>query len=77
MKAATQNRPKLTQTSKISLKIAESFNELKNEIIKNLDVDNQMSTSCGEYGPDISPKKAYFGCVIAIYFVSFFIEHPV
>ena len=54
-----------------------SLNELKNEIPKNLDVNNQMSLTCGQYGPHISPKNAYFCCVIGVYFVSLFIDHPV
>ena len=63
--------------SKIFNKIQVCFNLLLNEIIKNLDVDNQMSTTCGQYGPNISAQNAYFVCVIVVYFVSFFIEHPV
>ena len=36
-----------------------------------------MFISCGQDEPLRSPQKAYFSCVIAIYFVSFFYEHPV
>ena len=37
----------------------------------------QMFISCGQDEPLKSPLKAYFICVIGIYFVSFFYEHPV
>ena len=36
-----------------------------------------MSVTCGQYGPHISPTNAYFGCVIGVYFLSFFIDHTV
>ena len=43
----------------------------------NHDGDYQMSLTCGQYGPHISPKNAYFSYVIGVYFVSLFIDHPV
>ena len=46
-------------------------------IFKNHDVDNQMSLSCGQDEPLSFPKNAFFSCVIGIYFVAFFIDHPV
>ena len=36
-----------------------------------------MFISCGQDEPYRSPKKAYFSCVIGLYFLSFFYEHPV
>ena len=36
-----------------------------------------MFISCGQDEPLRSPQMAYFSCVIAIYFVSFFYEYPV
>ena len=36
-----------------------------------------MSTSIGQDEPHRSPKKAYFSCVIGIYLMSFFYDHPV
>ena len=36
-----------------------------------------MFISCGQDEPLRSPQMAYFSCVIGIYFVSFFYDHPV
>ena len=36
-----------------------------------------MSLSCGQDKPLSCPKNAYFSCVICVYFVAFFIDHPV
>ena len=36
-----------------------------------------MFISCGQDEPLRSPQTAYFICLIGIYFVSFFYEHPV
>ena len=36
-----------------------------------------MSLSCGQDKPISCPKNAYFSCVICVYFVAFFIDHPV
>ena len=36
-----------------------------------------MSTNCGQEEPHGRPKKAYFSCVIGVYFMSIFDEHPV
>ena len=44
---------------------------------KKLNVDNQMSQSCGQDEPLGCPKNAFFSCVIGIYFVSFFFDHLV
>ena len=46
-------------------------------IFEILDVDNQTVTSFGWDESHRSPKKAYFSCVIGIYFLSFFSDHPV
>ena len=53
------------------------FNEFENEIFKNINVNNQMSLSCGQYGPQNSPQDAYLRSLKGVYFVSFFIDHPV
>ena len=52
------------------------LNDFSGAIFKNLDVDNQMSR-CGQDEPLSWPKNAFFSCVIGIYFVAFFIDHPV
>ena len=36
-----------------------------------------MFISCGQDELYRSPKKAYFSCLIGLYFLSFFYEHPV
>ena len=36
-----------------------------------------MFISCGQDEPHRSPKEAYFNCLICVYFLSFFYEHPV
>ena len=53
------------------------LNDFLSDIFKNLNVDNQMSLTCGQDEPLGCPKKAFFSCVIGIYFVSFFFDHPV
>ena len=47
------------------------------QLFEILGVDKQMFISCGQDEPYRSPKKAYFSCVIGLYFLSFFYEHPV
>ena len=42
-----------------------------------LKVGIQMSLSCGQDEPQRSPQKGIFSSVMGIYFVTFFIEHPV
>ena len=44
---------------------------------ENLDVDYQMLINLGEHKPIYGPKYAFLRCIIGIYFLSFFIEHPV
>ena len=59
-------------------KIKHFLNEIQVSLnyIEILGVDYQMSTRCGDYELNRSPKKAYFSCVIDIYFFSFFYDHP-
>ena len=54
-----------------------SLNFILSEIFEILGVDYQMSTTCGQDKLHRSYKKAYFSCVISIYFLSFFYDHPV
>ena len=54
-----------------------SSNNVLSEIFDILTVDNQMVTSCGQDEPHRSPKKVNFRCVICIYLMSFFYDHPV
>ena len=54
-----------------------SLNHILSEIFEILGVNKQMFISCGQDEPHRSPKKAYFSCVIGIYFLSFFYDHPV
>ena len=61
----------------ICIKIHVSFNDLETEIFMNLEVDNEMSHSCGHYKHHISLQNANFSCVIRVYLRSFFFEHPV
>ena len=42
-----------------------------------LNVDNQMSLSCGQDEPLGCPENTFFSCVIGIYLVSFIFDHPV
>ena len=50
------------------------LDDFSSDIFKSLNVDNQMSLSCGQDEP---PEIAFFSCVIGIYLVSFFFDHPV
>ena len=54
-----------------------SLNHIQSEIFEIPIVDNKMVTSCNQDGPHRSPKKAYFSCVIGIFLMSFFYDHPV
>ena len=54
-----------------------SLNIIQREIFDILDVHKQTVTSCGWDEPHRGTKKAYFSCVIGIYLMSFFYEHPV
>ena len=72
-----KSRPKMTNISLFSIETQVPLNDFSSAIFKNLDVDNQMSQSCGQDEPLSWPKNAFFSCVIGIYFVAFFIDHPV
>ena len=52
-------------------------NEIQSEIFENLDVDNQMLGTFGSYEPFNSPWNAFFNCLTAQNFWSFFFDHPV
>ena len=54
-----------------------SLNRFLSEIFENLDVDYQMLISLGKNEPFYRPKNQFFSHVIGVYFISFFIEHPV
>ena len=67
----------MTIISQFSIEIKVNLNEFSSEIFKNFNVDNQMSLSCGQDEPLGCPENAFFSCVIGIYLVSFFFDHPV
>ena len=71
------SRLKMAKINYFSNEIQLSLNHTQSEIFEILVVDKQMFISCGQDEPLRSPQKAYFICVIGIYFVSFFYEHPV
>ena len=54
-----------------------SLNHVLSELFEIIGVNKQMFISFGQDEPHRSPKEAYFNCVIGIYFLSFFYEHPV
>ena len=54
-----------------------SHNRFLSEIFENLDVDYQMLISLGKNEPFYRPRNQFFSHVIGIYFISFFVEHPV
>ena len=51
----SQSMPKLTLMGQISIQIQAPQNEFQSEIFNNLDVDNQMLSTCGSYEPFNSP----------------------
>ena len=53
------------------------LNDFSSDIFKSLNVDNQMSLSCGQDEPLSCPENDIFSCLIGIYLVSFFFDHPV
>ena len=73
----SQSRLKMAKISYLSNEIQLSLNHILSEIFEILGVNKQMFISCDPDEPYRSPKKAYFNCVIGIYFLSFFYEHPV
>ena len=60
-----------------SIETKVSLNNVLSEIFEILAIDNQMVTSCGQDEPNKSPKKVNFSCVIGVYLMSFFYDHPV
>ena len=54
-----------------------SQNRSLSEIFENLDVDYQMLISLGKIESFYRPRNQSFSHVIGVYFISFFIEHPV
>ena len=73
----SQGRLKMAKINYFSNEIQLSLNHTQSEIFEILVVDKQMFISCGQDEHLRSPQKVYFSCVISIYFVSFFYEHPV
>ena len=67
----------MTNISQFSIETKVCLNDFLGDIFKNLNVDHQISQSCGQDEPLGCPKNALFSCVIGIYFVSFFFDHPV
>ena len=51
----SQSRPKVTFIGQIYIQIQGPQNEFHSEIFNNLDVDNQMLSTCGSYEPFNSP----------------------
>ena len=51
--------------------------EILSEILEEKDIDNQMFTILGLEEPLFRLKYSDFSCVIALYFVSIFYDHPV
>ena len=52
-------------------------NESLSGKLDNLGVDNKMSHTCGHFEPINSTQSAVFRGIMAIYFSTFFFEHPV
>ena len=67
----------MTNISQFSIETDVYLNHFSTDIFKNLDVDNQMSITCGGDEPQMWPKNVCFSYVIVIYFVTFFFEHTV
>ena len=73
----SQSRLKMAKISYFSNEIHLSLNHIISEIFEILGVNKQMFISCDPDEPFRSPKKVYFSCVIGIYLMSFFYDHPV
>ena len=65
------------QFSQISIQKDVSQYEFLNGKFENVDVDNKMSHTCGPFEPINSIQSALFKGVMALYFLSFFYDHPV
>ena len=68
---------KCLKSTKFSNEIQLSLNHFYSEIFEILGLDKQMVMICGQNEPHRSPKKSVFSCVIGIYLMSFFFDHPV
>ena len=67
----------MTNICQFSIEKQVPVDDFLSDIFKNLNVDIKMSISCGQDEPLTCPKNAFFSCVIGIYFVTYFIVHPV
>ena len=72
-----QSRLITAKITYFSNEIQLSLNHIWSELFEIIGVNKQMFISFGQDEPHRSPKEAYFNCVIGIYFLSFFYEHPV
>ena len=73
----SQSMLKIAKINYFSNEIQLSLNHTWSEIFEILVVDKPIFISCGQDEPLKSPQMAYFSCVIGIFFVSFFYDHPV
>ena len=64
----------MTNISPVSIETKVYLNDFSSEISEILNVDNQMSISCGQDKPHSWSKNAFISCVIGVYFVSFFFD---
>ena len=55
----SHRRPKLTNFSQFPFETKGYLNDFSSDIFKNLDVDNQMSLSCGQDEPLGCPENAF------------------
>ena len=67
----------MTNIGRFSIETKVCLNDFLGDIFKNLNIDNQMSLSSGQDEPLSCPKNSHFSCVRGVYFVAFFIDHPV
>ena len=65
----------MTNISQFSIETKIYLKDFSNDIFMSLNVDNQMSLSCGQDEPYSWPQSAVFSCVKGVYFVSFFFGH--
>ena len=63
------------QCSYIEIKVPKI--EILSEILEEKDIDNQMFTILGLEEPLFRLKYSDFSCVIVLYLLSFFYDHPV
>ena len=60
-----------------SIKIKLSKNQILSEKLKKFALNNQMFNTQDQLEPILGLKCSDFRCVTALYFLSFFYEHPV